>query len=175
MTFFLDYNDGQSAGEFVPTEMYVPQPWQDASTRTFDWCFLKVNGTGPKHLPTAWAYDPSQFGAAGFSSFGWPADPPYDGKFLYQATGPCYGTSPKWPPENHYDPCSKPNSTAAMIYMTCNSMTPGCSGGPWYDPSLGIFGLNSALILAPSMPEIYASPYFGNDFYASCQQVGACT
>jgi hypothetical protein len=33
----------------------------------YDWCFIKVNGSGPKHLPTAWAFDPNQFGDKGFA------------------------------------------------------------------------------------------------------------
>jgi hypothetical protein len=42
------------------------------------------------------------------------------------------------------------------------------------NPTLGIFGLNSAYILAPEKPLIFVSPYFGTDFHDSCQQVGAC-
>ena len=60
------------------------------------------------------------------------------------------------------------------MYMTCNTMTPGCSGGPWYDPAIGIFGLNSALIMAPEQPTIYVTPYFGADFHDSCKHAGAC-
>lgn len=176
ITFFLDWNDGQYAAKYVPTELHVAQPWHDSLTRQYDWCFMKVEGSGPKHLPTAWAFDPNQFGDRGFSAFGWPAMPPYDGKYLYQAPGQCFGTSSMWPP-SRFDPCTLKPPSSAMMYMTCNSMTPGCSGGPWYDPtnpSLGIFGLNSALILAPDQPEIFVSPYFGTDFHDSCQQVGAC-
>jgi hypothetical protein len=172
ITFYLNYDNGASTGTYVPTQMIVPQPWNSSSDRTYDWCFMKMNGTAPNHLKTAHAFDPSRF-QNGFSSYGWPAIPPYDGSWLYQAAGQCRGTSPKWPPAS-YDPCSQMPTNQAMMYMTCNTMTPGCSGGPWYDPAIGIFGLNSALILAPDQPEIYASPYFGVDFYDSCKRAGAC-
>ena len=86
ITFYLDYNDGQYAGKYVPTELHVAQPWHDSLARQYDWCFMKVNGTAPKHLPTAWAFDPNQFGDRGFSSFGWPAEDPYDGNYLYAPT-----------------------------------------------------------------------------------------
>jgi hypothetical protein len=119
ITFYLDYNDGQYAGKFVPTELHVAQPWHDASTRQYDWCFMKVNGTGPKHLPTAWAFDPSQFGDRGFSAFGWPAEPPYDGETLYQAPGLCFGTSSMWPPTN-FDNCTHQPGSSAMMYQVCH-------------------------------------------------------
>jgi hypothetical protein len=86
ITFYLDYNDGQYAGKYIPTELHVAQPWHDSLARQYDWCFMKVNGTAPKHLPVAWAFDPNQFGDRGFSSFGWPAEDPYDGNYLYAPT-----------------------------------------------------------------------------------------
>ena len=173
MTFFLDYDHGQYAGHYFPTELIVPEPWNSSSDRRYDWCFMKMNKTAPQHLKTAWAFDPSRF-ANGFSSYGWPAIKPYDGSSLFQATGQCRGTSPVWPP-SEYDPCNQIPSNGGMMYMTCNTMTPGCSGGPWYDPVIGIFGLNSALINAPGEPTIYVTPYFGADFHDSCKRAGVCS
>ena len=174
MDFFLDYDHGQDTGHYLPTELIVPQPWYESSDRRYDWCFMKMNGTAPKHLKTTWSFDPSQFDD-GFSAYGWPALAPYDGSSLYQAPGQCRGTSPNWPP-SQYDPCNQipSDGNSGMIYMICNTMTPGCSGGAWYDSAIGVFGLNSALINAPDEPTIYVSPYFGKDFYASCKQAGVC-
>ena len=178
MEFYIDWESGKpSPGNldpFVPTNMLVPQPWHDSRNRPHDWCFLKMNGTGPSHISPKWGYNPSPLH---FGAFGWPVLPPYDGESLFKATGPCKGTSARWPPGNPpvYGPCQKLDA-AGMLYMSCNTMTPGCSGGPWHDPVVGVFGLNSAYIMAPDEPIVYASPYFGSDFMASCQKAGAgCT
>ena len=171
--FFLDYDHGQYSATYLPTELIVPKPWYDSSDRRYDWCFMKMNDTAPNHLQTSWSFDPSQF-SNGFSAYGWPALAPYDGSSLYQATGQCRGTSAVWPP-SQYDPCDQIPDDAGMMYMTCNTMTPGCSGGPWYDPTIGIFGLNSALINAPGEPTIFVTPYFGEDFHKSCKKAGVCT
>lgn len=169
--FYLDYEDGHFSGAYAPTEMIVPERWSNFTDRRYDWCFMKMNGTAPKHLKTTWSFDPSRF-SNGFSAYGWPADDPYDGNSLYQAAGQCRGTSSVFPPPS-IDPCSQMPSDQAVMYMTCNTMQDG--GGPWYDPAVGIFGLNSASIQAPGQPEIFASPYFGTDFYQSCHRAGVCT
>jgi hypothetical protein len=168
--FYLDYDNGQFSAAYAPTEMIVPEHWSNFTDRRYDWCFMKMNGTAPNHLKTSYAFDPSQF-SHGFSAYGWPADSPYDGSSLYQATGLCRGTSPVFPPST-IDPCNHMPSTQAMMYMTCNTMNDG--GGPWYDPAIGIFGLNSASIQAPGQPEIFVSPYFGTSYYQSCKQAGVC-
>ena len=176
MEFYLDWESGApspgSLRPFVPTNKLVPQPWHDSRSRPHDWCFLEVNGTAPSHLSPTWGYDPSQLA---FAAYGWPVEPPYDGESLFKATGPCKGTTARWPPPNPpvYGPCQKLGA-AGMLYMTCNTMTPGCSGGPWHDPAVGVFGVNSAYIEAPGEPIVYASPYLGSDFLASCQKAGAC-
>jgi hypothetical protein len=178
MEFYLDWEAGAPSpgfvNPFVPTNMLVHKKWHDSRDRPHDWCFLEMNATGPSHLSPKWGYDPSQLTVG---AYGWPVEPPYDGESLFEATGPCKGTSARWPPGNPpvYGPCQK-LGTAGMLYMSCNTMTPGCSGGPWHDPAVGVFGLNSAYIEAPAEPIVYASPYFGSDFLASCQKAGAgCT
>lgn len=169
--FYTDFDDGQFSGAYAPTELIVPEKWNNFTDRRYDWCFMKMNATAPTHLKAAWAFDPGQFGD-GFSAYGWPADEPYDGSKLYQATGQCQGTSPVFPPPS-LDPCNHTLGNQAMMYMTCNTMNDG--GGPWYDPSIGIFGVNSASIVAPGQPQIFASPYFGSDFYGSCKKAAVCT
>ena len=168
LKFFLDYNDGASSGSWVPTEVHVPKEWATSRDRPHDWCFLKMSTPAPRHIAPASKFDPSQLM---FNAYGYPMEPPYDGKFLYQAKGACHGASKELGPT--YGPCKTPGS-AGMLYMSCNTMTPGCSGGAWEDPTFGVFGLNSAYIMAPDQPWIYASPYFGDDFHSSCTQVGAC-
>ncbi len=118
--FYLNYDNGASTGTYVPTQMIVPQPWNSSSDRTYDWCFMKMNGSAPSHLKTSYSFQPSRF-TNGFSSYGWPAIPPYDGSWLYQATGQCRGTSPKWPPSS-YDACDHMPTNQGMMYMTCNTM-----------------------------------------------------
>ena len=39
MTFFLDYDHGQYAGHYFPTQLIVPEPWNSSSDRRYDWCF----------------------------------------------------------------------------------------------------------------------------------------
>lgn len=170
LKFFLDYNDGASSGSWVPTEVHVPQEWAASRDRPHDWCFLKMSTPGPKHIAPISKFDPSQ---VTFNAYGYPMELPYDGKFMYQANGSCRGTSKKWGVQG-YGPCTALAGAAGMLYMSCNTMTPGCSGGAWEDPTRGVFGLNSAYIMAPDEPWVYASPYFGDDFHASCAQVGAC-
>jgi hypothetical protein len=169
--FYTDFDDGQFSGAYAPTELIVPEQWNNFTDRRYDWCFMKMNATAPTHLKAAWSFDPGQFGD-GFSAYGWPADEPYDGNKLYQATGQCQGTSPVFPPPS-LDPCNHTLANQAMMYMRCNAMNDG--GGPWYDPSIGIFGVNSASIIAPGQPQIFASPYFGTDFYGSCKKAAVCT
>jgi hypothetical protein len=168
--FYLDYDDGQFSGAYAPTEMFVPEHWSNFTDRRYDWCFMKMNDTAPKHLKTTWSFDPSQF-SHGFSAFGWPSDNPYDGKTLYEASGLCRGTSPVFPPSS-IDPCDHMPNNPAMMYMTCNTLNDG--GGPWYDSNIGMFGISSAAIQAPGQPEIFASPYLGTDYFESCQRAGAC-
>jgi hypothetical protein len=171
LKFFLDYNDGASSGSWIPSEVHVPQEWATSRDRPHDWCFLKMSTPGPKHIaPVSSTFDPSQ---VTFNAYGYPMELPYDGKFMYEAIGSCRGTTKKCGGQG-YGPCKALAGAAGMLYMSCNTMTPGCSGGAWEDPARGVFGLNSAYIMAPDQPWVYASPYFGDDFHASCAQVGAC-
>jgi hypothetical protein len=170
--FYTDYNDGQFSGAYAPIEMTVSEHWNNFTDRRYDWCFMKMNATVAQHLKTSWLFEPSQI-QAGFSAYGWPADDPYDGSSLYQASGQCRGTSPVFP-SHSIATCNQTLSSqaAAVVYMTCNTLNDG--GGPWYDPTLGIFGLNSASVQEPGKPEVFVSPYFGGDFYESCKHAGVC-
>ena len=165
---YTDYNNGHFSGAYAPTEMTVSEHWNNFTDHKYDWC---LNATSSTHLKTPWSFDPGQLDK-GFSAYGWPADDPCTGESLYQATGPCRGSSSVFP-SKIIDSCNAALGNQAVLYMTCNTMNDG--GGPWYDPAIGIFGLNSASVVqAPGQPEIFISPYFGGDFYESCKHAGVC-
>ena len=81
---------------------------------------------------------------------GYPADPPFDGSDMFKSTGPVVRDS-------------APGSTTERFFGAENDMTGGCSGGPWFDPSGVVIGLNSFVFVGES-PRVMHSPYFGQGF-----------
>lgn len=84
---------------------------------------------------------------ASVKGVGYPAGPPFDGSKMYQSSGQVVAAQ----------------SSSEGYFGAENEMTGGCSGGPWFDPSGVVVGLNSFVFVNQTPPVMY-SPYFGTGF-----------
>ncbi|WP_405140526.1 hypothetical protein OG589_26565 [Sphaerisporangium sp. NBC_01403] len=153
-TFVPAYEPGrQPYGVFTARRMFVPEPWSESGDDSYDLGMVAVNPSGGSHLNEAVGGQEIGFnvprGGRAFG-FGFPADPPYDGRRLIYCAG-----------DLHHDPHSQTRDQG----MRCD-LTAGSSGGPWlssFDPATGQGVLTSVSSFKYSDDDgTMYGPYFGD-------------
>ena len=160
-TFFDDvlfrpgFKDGSSPERFSVVQMSI-----DSRYAAFDDDHLKFDlGIAILDRPISdltgvagYAVNPTSQIAIGRSvtGVGYPAGAPFDGQRMFQSTGSIVRDS-------------APGSTIERFFGAENDMTGGCSGGPWFDLSNTVVGLNSFVFVGED-PQVMHSPYFGTGF-----------
>ncbi|MEV7966322.1 hypothetical protein AB0O34_10110 [Sphaerisporangium sp. NPDC088356] len=153
-TFVPAYEPGrQPYGVFTARRMFVPEPWSESGDDSYDVGMVAVNPSGGRHLNEAVGGQEIGFnvprGGRAFG-FGFPADPPYDGRHLIYCAG-----------DLHHDPHSQTRDQG----MRCD-LTAGSSGGPWltsFDPATGQGVVTSVSSFKYSDDDgTMYGPYFGD-------------
>ncbi|WP_433253666.1 trypsin-like serine peptidase [Streptosporangium sp. CA-135522] len=118
-TFVPGYDrGGQPYGQFAARRMFVAGPWSRSADDSYDIGMVALNARGGRHLEEVVGGQDIAFDAPRgrpAHSFGFPAEPPYDGEHLIYCAGPV-----------HPDPHDQTGDQG----MRCD-MTAGSSGGPW--------------------------------------------
>ncbi|GAA3810465.1 peptidase [Sphaerisporangium flaviroseum] len=152
-TFVPGYDAGRRPyGVFTARRIFVPEPWSAKGDDSYDLAMIAVNPSDRRHLNEAVGGQEIAFdvprGRPAFG-FGFPADPPYDGRHLIYCAG-----------EVHRDPHKQTHDQG----MRCD-LTAGSSGGPWlssFDPATGQGVVTSVSSFKYSDdPATMYGPYFG--------------
>ena len=165
--FVPAYTDGTAPnGLFPATHLAVPEEWANDSDFDFDLSFVNVapNGSG-RYLTDAVGGQGIAFSVtrgAQTHLFGYPADPPFDGRKLVW----CAGT-----------PTDDTRGTSAQG-VGC-TMTPGSSGGPWFtgfNPVTGQGTITSVIsFYYETVPDVLLGPYLGPQARSLFTNVGSTT
>ncbi|MFC4584450.1 trypsin-like serine peptidase [Sphaerisporangium corydalis] len=151
--FVPGYEPGRRPyGTFTARRMFVPEPWSRSADDSDDLGMVAVNPSGGRHLGQAVGGQEIGFdlprGRRAYG-FGFPADPPYDGRRLIYCSGDLHGD---------------PNGQTGDQGMRCD-LTAGSSGGPWlssFDPATGQGVVTSVSSFKYSDdPGTMYGPYFG--------------
>ncbi|MEU8271741.1 serine protease, partial [Sphaerisporangium sp. NPDC049002] len=153
-TFVPAYEPGrQPYGVFTARRMLVPEPWSESGDDSYDVGMIAVNPSGGLHLNEAVGGQEIGFGVPRGGrafGFGFPADPPYDGRHLIYCAG-----------DLHHDPHGQTRDQG----MRCD-LTAGSSGGPWlssFDPETGQGVVTSVSSFKYSDDDgTMYGPYFGD-------------
>jgi V8-like Glu-specific endopeptidase len=152
-TFVPGYESGSRPyGTYTARRVFVAGPWSRGGDDNYDVALIALNTSGGRHLTdVVGAQDIGFNGRRGLSSygFGFPADPPYDGRHLMYCAGAM-----------HDDPHRLTNDQG----LRCD-LTAGSSGGPWltgFDPLTGRGTVTSVSSFKYSDDQgTMYGPYFG--------------
>ncbi|PZG22752.1 hypothetical protein C1I98_36530, partial [Spongiactinospora gelatinilytica] len=163
--FVPGYRDGGGPyGSFTARRMFVPRQWSQRADDSHDVGMVALNRRGGRHVADVTgvqeiAFNARRGGAA--HVFGFPADPPYDGRRLVYCAG---------------RPRPDPHGQTHDQGLPCD-MTAGASGGPWlsgFDPRTGRGTLTSVSSFKYTDDEtVMYGPYLGaaaKDLYARAQR-----
>jgi V8-like Glu-specific endopeptidase len=163
-TFVPGYRDDRRPyGTYTARRMFVAAPWHRAGDDDHDLGMVALNTWGGKHVADVVGTQAIAFaGARGGQAFGFgfPADPPYDGRELVYCAGPLR---------------EDPNRMTTDQGLACN-MTAGASGGPWLTgfnltTGRGVITSVSSFKYNDDRRTMYG-PYFGDSakqLYAAAQ------
>ncbi|RBQ14408.1 hypothetical protein DP939_40570 [Spongiactinospora rosea] len=163
--FVPGYRDGGGPyGSFTARRMFVPRQWSQRGDDSHDVGMVALNPRRGRHVADVTgvqeiAFNVRRGGAAHI--FGFPADPPYDGRRLVYCAG---------------RPRPDPHGQTHDQGLPCD-MTAGASGGPWlagFDARTGRGTLTSVSSFKYTDDEtVMYGPYLGaaaKDLYARAQR-----
>jgi len=142
--FMPRYDNGATIGQWAMRSSSVLKGWQLQKQFAHDMAAVVVTRPiRPSTGATGWManVDPSDR----YLQVGYPAQPPFDGKLMWQTDGR--------------------RLTTGEIIMIGGDMTPGCSGGPMFVKRDGTYLANGLNSHRPSgSPGVLCTPYFADNF-----------
>ncbi|MCG5211659.1 trypsin-like serine peptidase [Streptosporangium soli] len=164
-TFVPGYRDGRKPyGSYTARRMFVAEPWARGGGDDHDLGMVALNTSDGKHVADAVGTQEIAFGGrrgGRTHGFGFPADPPYDGRELVYCAGRLR---------------QDPHGQSGDQGLTCD-MTAGSSGGPWFtgfdaETGTGTITSVSSFKYTDDRRTMYG-PYFGESaeqLYAIAQK-----